>query len=348
MEMRSEGTSHWQTLMPATIAVLALTLGTQASVAAQGKPRIGDHVEEVGVYKGTITEIGTGSNKDCYRMRSDNAANPAYAGDFVCTFGQLNILFLLDANGRRVRDVNAPEGAPANRRPAAEDPDPARQPNRNEEQNPTTDAQGGFHEGNRVEGQFGSQWSKCTVVEHRLSGGYTLRCDNKPLEENIYAASQVRAMQSPDADGGRGAAQTAKRTTEQARAQCAGESLLDLKTKGRVASAALFGEVIRSMFDQSPKGQERMHKVVTKIESIQVGAPYRWRPGTDAQRLGEAKTVYPVKVSFVTCDDGQFDWRIAAYQEYNYSCRVDERANSEWTCTTYGLGTTRSTVVPKP
>lgn len=105
--------------------------------------------------------------------------------------------------------------------------------NRNEEPNPTADGkQGGFNEGDRVEGQFGSKWNKGTVVEHRLTGGYTLRCDNKPLEETVYAASQVRAMQSLDADGGRGAAGTAKRTTEQAMAQCSGEPLLDLKDEG--------------------------------------------------------------------------------------------------------------------
>lgn len=101
------------------------------------------------------------------------------------------------------------------------------------------------------------------------------------------------------------------------------------------------------MFDQEAKGEERMHKVVTKIESVQFGTPYRWRAGTDAQRLGQAKTVYPVRVSFTTCDDGQFDWRIADYQKYNHSCRVDETANGEWSCTTYGLGTTKSTIIPK-
>jgi hypothetical protein len=329
------------------IAILVLSLGTQTKVCAQGKPKVGDHVELVGVYKGTVTEIGTGSNQDCYRMRSDNAANPEYKGDFVCTFRQLNVLFLLDASGKRVRDVNAPRVQADTKNPV-EDNDPEKQPNGNENRNPPVDGeQVGFKEGDRVEGQFGSKWHKCTVVEHRLTGGYTLRCDNKPLEENVYAASQVRAMQSPDADGGKGAAETAKRTTEQAMAQCSGEPLLDLKTKGRAASAAVFSEVIRSMFDQAPKGEERIHKVVTKIESIQVGAPYLWRPGTDAQRLGQAKTVYPVKVSFKTCDDGQFDWRIADYQKYNYSCRVDETANGEWSCTPYGLGTTKSAEIPK-
>jgi hypothetical protein len=347
--MKKEANSKWQSIMLfAAIAALVLSFGAQTKATAQGKLRVGDHVEEPGVYKGTVTEIGTGNNKNCYRMRSDNAANPEYQGDLVCTFGLPNILFLLDANGKRVRDVNAPEGVQATTNQPVGETDAEKQPHGNGKQNPTADAeQGGFKEGARVEGQFGSKWNKCTVVEHRLTGGYTLRCDNKPLEESVYAASQVRAMQSPDADGGKGAAETVRRTTEQAIAQCSGEPLLDLKTKGRAASATLFGEVIRSMFDQEAKGEERIHKVVTKIESIQVGAPYRWRPGTDAQQLGQAKTVYPVKVSFITCDDGQFDWRTAEYQRYNYSCRVDETANGEWSCTTYGLGTTKSKVIPK-
>ena len=200
---------------------------------------------------------------------------------------------------------------------------------KNAQQQPKSD---GFKAGDRVEGQFGLTWNKCTVVEHRLTGGYTLRCDYKPTDELVYAASQVRAMQSPDADGGKGATEEARRTTQQAIAQCSGEPVLNLKTKGRAPSAALFSDILRLMFDQEPRGEEHIHKVVTKIESIQVGTPYRWRPGTDAQLLGQAKTVYPVKVSFITCDDGAFDWHIAEYQKWNYSCRIDETANGEF-CT---------------
>ena len=90
-----------------------------------------------------------------------------------------------------------------------------------------------------------------------------------------------------------------------------GEPLLNLRTKGRVASAALFREVIKAMFDKEPRGETRIHKVVTKIVNFEVGKPYRWRPGTDNQQLGESKTVYPVKTTFTTCDDGVFDWGIA-------------------------------------
>jgi hypothetical protein len=61
------------------------------------------------VYKGTVTGVGTGDRKGCYRIRSDNAANPNYEGDWSCTLRQLGRLFLLDKSGQRVRDVNAPD-----------------------------------------------------------------------------------------------------------------------------------------------------------------------------------------------------------------------------------------------
>lgn len=259
--------------------------------------KVGDHVENVGVYKGVVTEIGAGSYKGCYRVRSDNAGNPEYKGDFVCTLGQPGIPFLLDANGRRVRDVNAPGSAQADAKRPAEDVDVKAQRAADGRQNAPDDTQGGFKAGDRVEGQIGSKWKRCTVVEHRATGGYTLRCDDRPLEEIIFAASQVRAMQSPDADGGRQVAQDAKQTVDQAMAQCSGEPLLNLRTKGRAASDALFREVIRSMFDKEPRGEERIHKVVTKIVKFEVGKPYSWRPGTDNQRLGQAKMVYPVKTT---------------------------------------------------
>jgi len=58
--------------------------------------------------------------------------------------------------------------------------------------------------------------------------------------------------------------------------------------------------------------------------------------------------VYPVKTTFVTCDDGVYDWGIAEYQDYNYSCYVAEANNGEWSCATYGLGTIKSRLIPKP
>jgi len=56
-----------------------------------------------------------------------------------------------------------------------------------------------FTAGSRVEGRFGSNWDHCTVVgDRRATGGYVLRCEAKPDQEFIFAASDVRAMQGAD------------------------------------------------------------------------------------------------------------------------------------------------------
>ena len=206
---------------------------------------------------------------------------------------------------------------------------------------------GQFRVGDRVEGRFGSRWQICSVEEARPTGGYQLRCDDRPLQTFIFAASDVRSPQGADPDGGKRMAGDARKTVEQAVNQCSGEPLLSLKTRGRAPSPALFGDVMKSMFDKEARGPTRIHKVVTKIVSLEVGKSYAWRPGTDNQRLGEAKTVYPVKTTFITCDDGVYDWSIAEYQDSGYSCYVDDRQNGEWSCAPYGLGTLKSRQVPK-
>jgi hypothetical protein len=204
-----------------------------------------------------------------------------------------------------------------------------------------------FKVGDRVEGRFGTKWQICSVEEARSTGGYLLRCDDRPLQVSIFAASDVRERQGVDADRGRQVAGEARKTVEQAINQCSGEPLMSLKTRGRAASSTLFGDVIRSMFDKEARGSTRIHKVVTKIVSLDVGKSYAWRPGTDNQRLGEAKTVYPIKTTFITCDDGMFDWGIAEHHDSNYTCYVDDRQNGEWSCAPYGLGTIKSRQVQK-
>jgi hypothetical protein len=58
---------------------------------------------------------------------------------------------------------------------------------------------GDFAAGSRVEGKIGSQWSRCTVVgERRATGGYMLRCDAHPDQENVFTAADVRPLQGPE------------------------------------------------------------------------------------------------------------------------------------------------------
>ncbi len=282
--------------------------------------KVGDHVEYVDVYKGVVTEIGTGGNAGCYRIRSDNAGNPDYKGDMVCTLGRTGVLFLLDRNGKRVADVNAPvadrrdaimaQSAPADR---VRDDKPA--------------GNGDFHDGDRVEGLIGSTWYKCTVAgERRATGGYVLRCDNRPLEESVFAPSYVRPMQGADPDGKRIFAD-AKNTVKNAAAQCSGDPILNFSSRGRGASPALFGEVIRSMFDKEGRGEKRLHKVVTQMTTLQVGAAFKWVLGANTMLIPSGTTAYPVKATFVTCDDGPFDWSVARYQDYDDVCYVDRTRN---------------------
>lgn len=92
----------------AAISILALSFRPQTEVLAQDAPQylnVGDYVEYVDEYKGTVTEIGTGKHKGCYRIRPDYLLNQIYKGAWVCTGGQPGRLYLLDAKGKRVRDV---------------------------------------------------------------------------------------------------------------------------------------------------------------------------------------------------------------------------------------------------
>jgi len=320
-------------------ATLAFSLSTRQWRADLGPMlKVGDHVEYVGVYKGVVTEIGTGANAGCYRVRSDNAGNPEYKGDLVCTLGQPGVLFLLDRNGQRVADVNAP--TPITKQDVGDIGT----------MGSTVDQRGvdgDFHAGDRVEGRIGSTWYKCTVVgERRPTGGYVLRCDNRPLEESVFAPAYVRAMQGADPDGKRIAAE-ARTTVSDAAAQCSGAPLLNFSSRGRAASQSLFGDVLRSMFDQEGRGEKHLHKVVTHVTSLQVGAAFRWVLGESTMLIPSGTVAYPVKASFVTCDDGPFDWSVAQYQNYDYVCYVDRTRNGEWSCGVNSSGTIKSMNIPK-
>jgi hypothetical protein len=56
-----------------------------------------------------------------------------------------------------------------------------------------------FAANSRVQGRFGSNWDHCTVIgDRRPTGGYLLRCDARPEQDFVFAASDVRAMQGDD------------------------------------------------------------------------------------------------------------------------------------------------------
>jgi hypothetical protein len=97
----------------AVAAALLLTPFTPA--AAQNGLKVGDRVHRPDASpsaddRGTVKEIGTGRNEGCQLVLWDKVAKyePEHPGHWLCTYGVKNIVFLIDANGRHVRDINGP------------------------------------------------------------------------------------------------------------------------------------------------------------------------------------------------------------------------------------------------
>lgn len=251
--------------MVATIMIIIAAF----SVSGQSGVNVGDRVhrpDSSPTYddKGTVNEIGTGRNKGCYLVLWDKVkrGDPEHKGHWLCLYGVKNTVFLIDANGNRIRDINEPAIA---------------QPENKEEE--TTGA-------------------------------------NTPPTNGNAAKKTTEIEQIPTA--------------------CSGEPLIDLDTKGRTASAALFGEVIKAQRDVAPSKYTLM--TVTTIDSLDVGSPYKWRPGQDLQVIGLPKTVHPVKVTFTVCEDSSLYWNIHTSKNYAYSCYKDD-ASGQWTCSlTTGKG----------
>lgn len=250
---------------------------TNTFVTAQSKPRlkVGDRVEnvQVGSEKGTVVAVEEDARSDCYLILFDYQIGTGAKGNRVCTYGNTNILFLLDKNDKRVRDVNALV--------KAEGPEPP-------------------------------------PVENRDNRNNAPKTDDKSQQ------------------------------TAAAPAQCGGALLLKPKTKGRTASAALFKDVIKSLWDKEADPGKYGRRVAT-ITSLTVGAAYQWRPLVDFQSLGtKPKTVYPVQAKYVTCTEGLLEWKLMeSTSEEIYSCYIEEEFG-EWTCAIRKAGAFKNSYVDKP
>ena len=336
-----------------TLTVAAAIFFANANAVAQGKAKVGDRVIISGYEneKGTIKEVGSGDRAECYFVQFDYQKKAGDKGSWVCTLGLPGRLLVLDAAGGTPRDVNDPAGA----EPEVRDDNPRPAQNNAERRdapapNPAQAPRGGFKVGDRVEQRTNaaSKWEdKCTVIDIKPYGDHILRCDDKPLEEQVNSVYNLRLLRGPD-DGGKQAADAARRTLDQAAAQCSGEPLLNLRTKGRAASPALFREVIKALWDRAAN-QFGEGKTVTTITSLQVGAAYRWRPGIDFQSLGtKPKTVYPVRTRLTYCADFGDEYRITErVTDEVYSCYVEE-GFGEWKCSIKDVGTNKSYKVRIP
>jgi hypothetical protein len=290
-----------------TLLTAAAILGGGVSGLSQGRVKVGDRVENVqtGSEKGTVKQVGTGDYKDCYLVLFDYQKGTGAKGNWVCTHGQPNILFLLDRSDRRVADVNAAGGE---------------------------GGEGGEGVTERVEKKAGGIFG---ALRKNLPGGGNLPGGKGPLPQ----AGAGGARQREDA-GARGA-------DAEAPPQCAGELLLSPnRAKSRAAGAALFKDVIKSLWDKENDPGKENGRRVTTVTSLTVGAAYRWTPNVDFQSLGtKPKTVYPVKAKYTTCTTGLLQWTVMeSTNEEIYSCYVEDEFG-EWTCAIRKAGEFKRTSV---
>lgn len=316
-----------------TLAIIGFFIAGQMGVAAQEKPyfKVGDRVavlypgsQDVR-YKGKVTAVERGG--ECYAIAIDGESTSATT--FCTKYVPIVRLGKDDAPVFGNDKAAEPPRPPARKEPVREG---------NAEQTGTQDAEG-FQPGDRVEVRVGNEWRKATIVANEVSENksYVVRRDDDPLIERRMALSTVRALKDPASDdGGKKIAADAQRSVEFARSRCAGEPLINLRTKGRTASATLFSQVLRADNDRAASNSN--HQQVTTIDSISVGASFR----------RGAITVYPVNVSLTTCEDAMAGWRLSVAKNYDYVCYVDPARGGEWTCGIYKSGINESIIVPKP
>lgn len=260
----------------------ALLVPPFAPAAAQNGLKVGDRVHRPdttpsGDDKGTIKEIGTGRNEGCQLVLWDKVAKyePDHPGHWLCTYGVKDRVFLIDAGGKRIRDINGPAPTPTLLQPT-------------------------------------------------------------PVARN-GAPPQGRVAPRPGTAAGapQGAAEEAGPA-----ALCSGQPLVNFSSKGRGPGSALFREVIRAQRDVAPT--RTTLKTVTTIQSLQVGKAYAWQlEDNGLQTFGLPKTVYPIRVSFTTCEDASLTWNISVSKNYPYACYKAD-GTGEWTCTlTSGTGDSR-------
>jgi hypothetical protein len=314
------------------VAIIALILIGEIEVAAQDKQlfKTGDRVavlypgtQDVR-YKGKVVSVERGG--ECYAIAVDGENTSPTT---FCT--RYAPIVRLGKNDEPV----------VNNKGAADNPAPRPEKGTAEGGDKRTEDKkaGGFQPGDRVEVLVGNEWRKATVVANEVdkNKSYVVKRDDDPLRERRMALSTVRALQDPGGDdGGKKIAASAQQSVQRAIERCSGEPLVNLRTKGRSASAGLFSEVIRANSDRQASNSD--HKKVTKIDKITVGSPFK----------RGAITFYPANVDLTTCEDGLFNWSMSVARNYDYVCYVNPARSGEWSCDIYRSTSPESVIVPKP
>lgn len=295
--------------------------------------KVGDRVEVNGISpsKGTVTEIGNGKeyDKSCYRIRGDRE-NASSQGDWVCSWGNENFIFLLDANDERVGDVYGPKKA----QPTGGNNQQSSTANKNTDQQDQNNT-GEYKVGDRVEILVGGKWFPATVTRGLESNSYGVVQD-RWIGKGVYDAnikpydaptpSEIRALndgsQSPVAPA-MPAMRKPVKCPEQPNA------------RGGAIPLALAKQLIQCLWEEMSTERDIIN---FDLRSVQIGAPRPWKESWSGRDMGTGipgKTlVYPVKGNWTKEDFAADGSEVTIVEQQGvHNCYID--AFNKWKC---GLG----------
>lgn len=346
----------------AAALIIGALLITATLLAQDGRLRPGDRVETPDGMKGSVVSVDPDATSNCYRILFDYQKGTGARGNNVCTYNYPEKLFLLNAEGRRIRDAGVATIEAPPDLPAAESPR--------------------LKSGDRVESPDGLKGTVVSVDDNLHSNCYLVLFDyqkgtgargnnvctyNYParLFEIDAAGTRVRdasvAMDPanpatvfapppsnpppPSSPPVSGVPPAPPVTTPGA--GCAGEPLLELETVGKSPSETLFRDVLRQRSDK-PADQFGEGRRVTTITRLTMGRPYTWRPGIDLQDLGTSdKTVYPILFRYSTCESFRTELRfVDAISDEEAVCYVED-GYGRWTCATRRSADVRHRATPR-
>lgn len=257
-------------LLKATLLPLyaIIVLVTTLAAAWADTPNVGDRVQVIsgGDYKfARVKEIGTGDNAGYYLLAYEG--DPSTKGAWWRDWNSTAKIFLVDANGNRIKDFHPRPGDPSTLNPGAKSKD--------------------FKAGDRVEVYQGNgKWILGTLTSPLENGGYKVRLDKfvgqglpdiSALPSDIRAAQQATKAPTPPKFPSMRPA-----IAEPAQGKATpGKPPLELTKK-----------LIQYLWEQQSDSSATVN---CDIHSLEIGAPRKWVINRDIGPADPSTPVYPVK-----------------------------------------------------
>lgn len=275
-------------------AIAFIFVSTTIVKAQTLKIKVGDRVEINGIspYKGIITAIGDGNehDKSCYRVKSDSDKDLSSQGNWTCSWGVKDFIFLLDAHNNRIGDVYGKKTNQSNT--DNNQTIKASNGNQTKQNQNNTDA---YKVGDRVEILVGSKWFPATVVRGLEHNSYGVQQDQW-IGKGVYDKN-IKPYDSPTPselrllNDGSKAPVAKKMPLMRKPVKCP----VQPNAKGGAPSLELVIQLMQCTWEE----QSTQSNIVNfDVHRVQIGTPRKWVTKWDGGDMGDGvpgeTIVYPV------------------------------------------------------